>query len=57
MTIIKYGKQIGDFHFKCNCGCEWYAERSEVSFTPPCVEYDVYMRCPCCKKENYYIHD
>lgn len=58
MLIINAGnKHVGDFHFKCKCGCEWFAERQEVSFTPPCIEYDVYMRCPNCKEVNWYIHE
>lgn len=53
MFIIKSGdpkKNTGSFHFSCDsCGCEWAAERKEVSFTPPCLPYEVYMKCPNCK--------
>lgn len=54
MLIIKSGdpnKNTGSFRFSCdNCGCEWAAERKEVSFTPPCLPYEVYMKCPNCKR-------
>lgn len=53
MYIIKPGKvKVKDeFYFKCNqCGAEWYAGRKEVKFTPPCLPYGVYMKCPYCKK-------
>lgn len=55
MIITKMGNQlIGEFKFVCkNCGAEWVAERNEVKFTPPCLPYDVYMDCPCCKKTCY----
>lgn len=65
MNIIKVGnpeyyKEKGnDFYFKCErCECEWTAKRNEVKFTPPCMEFGVYMACPTCgqltdyKKEN-----
>lgn len=58
MTIIKEGRSEkrskGEFSFKCkNCYCEWEAERKEVNFTPPFLPYDVYMKCPNCKKTVY----
>lgn len=58
MTIIKEGRSEkrnkGEFSFKCkNCYCEWEAERKEVKFTSPCLPYDVYMKCPNCKKTVY----
>ncbi len=43
-------KPKGEFFFRCKCGTEWYANRGEVNFTPPCMPYDVYMTCPGCKK-------
>ena len=54
MIVTKTGtRPVGEFFFKCGCGTEWYAERSEVNFTPPCMEYAVYMKCPCCG--NRYV--
>lgn len=54
MFIINSGnpeKSASSFHFSCdNCGCEWMAERKEVKITPPCLPYEVYMRCPNCRK-------
>ena len=51
MLITKLGaKPNAEFFFKCRCGTEWYASRPEVKFTPPCMPYDVYMQCPCCKR-------
>ncbi len=58
MLIINSGdpkKSASSFHFSCsNCGCEWMAERKEVSFNPPCLSYGVYMKCPNCKKSVDY---
>lgn len=53
MIIVKMGEYINkEFHFICNnCKAEWYAERSEVKFSPPFMEYYVYMKCPCCGDE------
>lgn len=56
MYITKSGKVKvkGAFYFKCNqCDAQWYAERKEVNFTPPCLPYEVYMKCPYCKKNVY----
>lgn len=53
MNIIKTGEPTyssGEFRFTCkNCGCKWGAERHEVKFTPPMMEFGVYMDCPNCK--------
>lgn len=56
MTILAVGSDktiTGEFIFKCKCGVVWAAERKEVNFTPPCLPYDVYMKCPCCNKTRY----
>lgn len=56
ITVVNAGdiskrKSNGEFHFKCNyCFCEWEADRTDVNFTPPCMPYNVYMKCPNCKK-------
>ena len=54
MFIINNGnpkKSAASFRFLCNnCGCEWTAERKEVSITPPCLLYEIYMKCPNCKQ-------
>lgn len=56
MTIIKHGdaeKRSGEFRFVCtNCGCEWMADRGDkgLEFSPPCVEFYAYMKCPDCGK-------
>lgn len=42
-----------EFIFKCKCGAIWTAKRKEVNFTPPCLPYDVYMKCPYCKETRY----
>ena len=56
MNIIKHGdinkRATGEFRFKCkNCGCEWVADRGDngLGFSPPCVEFYAYMKCPECK--------
>lgn len=57
MNIIKMGdvREINGYWFECeSCGCQWVAERREVTFTPPCLPFDVYMKCPTCKKTVYY---
>ena len=47
VLAVGSGKTItGEFIFKCRCGAVWAAERKEVNFTPPCLPYDVYMKCP-----------
>lgn len=52
MVITKQGKSQkskGEFSFSCKkCGCEWKAERSEVTFSPPCLPYAVHCKCPNC---------
>ena len=59
MTIIKHGdpaKQSGAFHFTCkNCGCEWRAGRGDkgLNFSPPCVKFYAYMKCPDCGKMTF----
>ena len=55
MLITRIGEYISkEFHFVCrNCNCEWYADRKEVNFTPPCFDYGVYMDCPCCNDTTY----
>ena len=56
MKILAVGSDntiIGEFIFKCTCGAVWAAERKEVNFTPPCLPYDVYMKCPYCNKTRY----
>ena len=59
MTIIKHGdteKRSGEFHFVCkNCGCEWRADRGDkgLKFSPPCVKFYAYMRCPDCGKITF----
>lgn len=54
MFIAKCGdpkKSAAPYRFSCdNCGCEWTAERKEVNITPPCLPYEVYMKCPNCKQ-------
>ena len=54
MFVINSGdpkKSAASFQFLCNnCGCQWMAERKEVSITPPCLPYEVYMNCPNCRK-------
>ena len=57
MTIHKLGNvepKKEEFKFTClTCGCEWSARRNEVKFTPPCLPYDVYMKCPACSRTVY----
>lgn len=58
ITIIKAGdvdkRRNKEFHFKCkHCSCEWGADRKDVKFTPPRIDYDVYMQCPNCKTTVY----
>ena len=55
MLIVKMGEKINkEFHFICkNCKVEWYADRQDVNFTPPFMEYDVYMDCTCCGETIY----
>ena len=53
MQIIEQGDyrfNKSEFVFNCKrCGCKWGAERREVKFTPPMMEFGVYMDCPNCK--------
>lgn len=59
MLITKCGTISNvEFFFRCKrCGTEWYADRPEVNFTPPCMPYDVYMGCPCCRTICTYFKE
>ena len=61
MTIVKHGKYFGKpVIFKCQCGCEFVAERKEYSIMYECytlpnsetVSSTAYARttCPECEK-------
>lgn len=55
MIITKYGEStmMKGYAFACdNCGCEWIAHRNEVSISPPCFEYFIYMKCPWCGRDE-----
>ena len=54
MIITKIGEITKEFKFICgNCNSEWYADRKEVKFTPPFMEFEAYMKCPCCGYTTY----
>jgi hypothetical protein len=54
MAMILYVDRPKVFTFKCeHCNAAWYANEKEINYTPPSMEYAVYMNCPHCGEKTY----